>query len=359
MTAFDGVRLVCPQCRGELAEGLEEFSCSACQRRYPILCGIPDFRLEPDPYIAIEADREKGRLLWEYGNGRSYEEMLRHYYAITPEDPSDLAEQWAAHSLAEIDIAEAVLAGAGLIESRTPSVPEVRRESDATGITLPSLKGPARGGRGTLLDIGCSTGAMLLAARDRFSNLVGADVAFRWLVLGRIRLRETGVHATLICANAEHLPFATASVQTITATDLLEHVRSATRTAREAARVLVPGGRSVWTTNNRFAPVPEPHVRLWGVGWLPRAWQARYVLGRRRDLLPYAIRLRSAGELGRIFAGAGFARVQIEAAPLVAPHVSKPIVQTLLRWYNRGLKWPLLSALFRRVGPRLWVRAER
>jgi len=334
---------VCPQCRGELAEGLEEFGCSACQRRYPILCGIPDFRLEPDPYIGIEADREKGRLLWEHGNGRSYEEMLHHYYAITPEDPADLAEHWAAHSLAEIAIAGAVLAASDTVESPSPIGTRVGPVSD----------------RGTLLDIGCSTGAMLLAARDRFTTLVGVDVAFRWLVLGRIRLREAGVRTTLICANAEHLPFADASVTTITGTDLLEHVRSATRTTREALRVLMPGGRSVWTTNNRFAPVPEPHVRLWGVGWLPRAWQARYVLRRRRDLLPYSIRLRSAGELRRIFEGAGFARVQIEAAPLVAPHVPNPLVQTLLGWYNRGLEWPLLSAILRRVGPRLWVRAER
>ena len=343
MSLFDGVGLVCPQCRRELAEGPEEFGCADCQRRYPILCGIPDFRLEPDPYIGIEADREKGRLLWEQGSGRSYERMLRHYYAITPEDPADLAEHWAAHSLAEIAIAGAVLASADRVELPAPMATRVGPASD----------------RGMLLDIGCSTGAMLLAAHDRSIRLVGVDVAFRWLVLGRIRLREAGVRATLICANAEHLPFADASVTTITATDLLEHVRSATRTTREAVRVLVPGGRSVWTTNNRFAPVPEPHVRLWGVGWLPRAWQARYVLGRRRDLLPYSIRLRSAGELGRIFAGAGFARVRIDAAPLVAPHVSNPLAQTLFRWYNRGLEWAPLSAILRRAGPRLWVRAER
>jgi ubiquinone/menaquinone biosynthesis C-methylase UbiE len=227
--------------------------------------------------------------------------------------------------------------------------------SDAALVGTPSADRSPR----TLLDVGCSTGALLIAARSEYSRCIGVDVAFRWLVLGQIRLREAGVNAPLICANAGHLPFADCTVETVTAADLLEHVRDAPRAVREVARVLKPGGDAVWTTNNRFAPVPEPHVKLWGVGWLPRRWQPAYVARRRRDLLPYAIRLRSARELRRLFERAGFASVTIEPAPLMAPHIRRQAVQLALRAHNRMRRWPVAESLLRALGPRLWVRAVR
>ena len=344
MAAFHGVEVICPNCRSELVERAGAFGCQRCGRVYPVVCGVPDFRLVPDPYIAIEPDRQKGKALWEAGRAHSYEEMLRHYYAITPEDPPDLAEHWTAHSLAEITIGRLLLHAAGL----TGEAGEPADERTA-----------ARSPQRTLLDVGCSTGARLMAARTAYARLIGVDVAFRWLVLGRIRLREAGIEAALICANAEHLPLADASADTVTASDVLEHVRHGRLAVREVARVLAPGGRAVWTTNNRFALLPEPHVKLWGVGWLPRSWQPRYVARRRRDLLPYTIRLRSARELRRIFDDAGFSRVGIEAAPLVAPHISSAPVQAALRWHNRARTWPVAAGVLKAVGPRLWVLAER
>ena len=53
--------------------------------------------------------------------------------------------------------------------------------------------------------------------------------------------------------------------------------KSATDTSfgylNEAKRVLQPGGAMVLNSPNRFSLVaPEPHVGLWGLGFLPRAW---------------------------------------------------------------------------------------
>ena len=37
--------------------------CAACDADYPIILGIPDFRIFPDPWIGIVEDREKATRL--------------------------------------------------------------------------------------------------------------------------------------------------------------------------------------------------------------------------------------------------------------------------------------------------------
>ena len=319
------MEFVCPACRVEVASGAQSYRCAACSREYPVIAGIPDFRLEPDPYIGIVEDREKGVRLEEFARDHSFRELLQHYYGITPEDPADLAAHWIRRCLAEEEIARHVLAD---------WIPDVH---------------------GSLLDIGCSTGALLAAASPRGAGLVGVDVAFRWLVIGKTRLREAGVDAALVCANAEALPFAEGSFGGVTATDVLEHTRDARKAISEARRVLSPGGSSLWTTNNRWSPLPDPHVHLWGIHYLPVRWQAPYVAWRRRDLHPYRIRLRSAREWFRLFSEAGFRDARVEGAKISAPHVRG---QLPLRVYNALLGWPATGALGRMIGPRLRIQAE-
>lgn len=322
---------VCPQCRGTLRINPEAYACEPCGRVYPVICGIPDFRLRPDPYIGIEEDRAKGRILWESAQRMTFEELLRHYYDITEEDPPDLAAHWIPHSLAEPEIASLVLAEAGL----TP-------------------------GTGELLDIGCSTGGMLIAAARRHGwRATGVDVAFRWQVVGLARLRDAGVAGRFVCANAESLPFADESFDAVTAQDALEHVFDPRLAAGEGRRVSRPGATALWTTNNRWAPLPEPHLHLWGVAWLPRAWQARYVGMRRNDTHPYNIRMRGAAEIGRIFRDAGYGEARVTPAPLYAPHWQEGAGKRVLAMYNRMRQKPMLRQALRMVGPRLWVTARR
>ncbi|HTK28157.1 MAG TPA: methyltransferase domain-containing protein [Vicinamibacterales bacterium] len=320
---------MCPVCKGPLAGGEAAYACPSCARAYPIVAGIPDFRIHPDPYIGLEADREKGaRLDAAASEGRGFEEMVRYYYSITPDHPADLARRRVRHAMAEAGIAAAVLAQTGAWPGR-----------------------PVR----ALLDVGCSTGGLLVAARERAATLVGVDVAFRWLTVGRLRLREAGVTAFLVCANAEALPFEAGSFDYVTATDLLEHARDAAASVREAGRVLSGGGETLWTTNNRWAPLPEPHVGLFGVGWLPRRWQKGYVARRRADLREYEVSLKSVREIRRFFRAAGFSRIAVAPAPLVAPGRTR--AAGALALYNRLRLAPVFSTAARWFGPRLAVRA--
>ena len=53
------MEFVCARCKGEL----NGYRCEACSLEFPVLCGIPDFRLFADPYIGIAEDRAKGAAL--------------------------------------------------------------------------------------------------------------------------------------------------------------------------------------------------------------------------------------------------------------------------------------------------------
>ena len=330
--------LVCPQCQGPLGSAPDAYHCEACGRRYPILCGIPDFRLEPDRYLSIEDDRAKGVRLHEGSDRRSFAEMLDRYWSMTPEVAPELARKFRAHQLAEERIAEAAWAGPG-----DPAAP-----LHDVGCPHPLLsEGGAEpfGGAGPLLDVGCSTAGLVAAAAKRGMAVTGVDAAFRWLVVGQVRLREAGVHATLVCANAEQLPFPGDTFATVTAHDLVEHVADPAPVFRECRRVARPGAACCFSTNNRYSLLPEPHVGVWGVGWLPRSWQADYV--RLASGRPYRhLCLRSAGELERWARAAGFAACRVSAAPPSTDPDRWPRGQAL---YNRMRRW----GLFTLVAPRL------
>jgi hypothetical protein len=59
----ESLGVVCPRCRGELATQADAFDCQRCGVHYPVVLGIADFRLEADPWIGLEDDREKARRL--------------------------------------------------------------------------------------------------------------------------------------------------------------------------------------------------------------------------------------------------------------------------------------------------------
>jgi ubiquinone/menaquinone biosynthesis C-methylase UbiE/uncharacterized protein YbaR (Trm112 family) len=355
---------VCPRCRGPLQTRDAAYGCPACALTFPVVCGIPDFRLAPDPYIGIDDDRRKAERLFARGAACTFPDLLRHYYDVTPEDPPDLAARWIPRALAEPDIARALLVEYGFIppEGAIPPKGGSHRLVDVGGShRLVDVGGSYRlvdvGGSYGLVDVGCSTGGLLVAASGAFTALAGVDVALRWLAVGRVRLRDAGVDATLVCANAEHLPFPDGAFAAVTCTDTLEHVRDAAAALAEARRVSVPGARLLATANNRLAPIPEPNVHLWGVAQLPRGWQARYVRWRRGDLHPYRIALPTARELRSMAAAAGYADVRVGPGAIVASHVAVGLAGRMLAIYNRARRAPIIASALATVGPKLVLTA--
>lgn len=318
MTLTNLVRVVCPRCLGGLDHRDGHLECAICETTYPVVAGIPDLRIAPDPWIGLEDDRAKALRVEEASRGLGFEGMVRMYWRLTPSTPPEQAERFVQHVL----------------------------RAEARSREWLDRIGGDEAGDGPWLDEGCGTGD-LAAAAGSGSRVVGLDIALRWLVVARRRLEEAGVRSQLVCANAERLPFEDDSFVRVLSLGLLEHCADKGRVLREARRVLRDDGFLRFRTVNRFTILPEPHVDVWGVGFLPRAWADRYV--RWRTGAGYEHH-EPAGprELRRKLTTAGFDNVRVEAASLLPTEVRElgPLARSLGPLYERirvtpGMREPL------------------
>lgn len=321
--------LCCPLCNGQLDHSVTEFSCSHCQREYPIVLGIPDFRVFPDPYIGIEQDREKGQYVLEQAGHKSFEEMVRFYWSITPDVSPVRAERFMRRVFS-------------LDKQWRESLPFVEQEIVKRLHFKPK----------SVLELGCGTGGFLAAAGKRYDRIIGIDIAFRWLVIARKRLEEQRLSVPLICACAENLPFREGVFDFILADSVLEHVSQQDDLFRECRRVICSEACLYIITPNRISLTSEPHFRVWGVGFLPRRWMDSYV--RMVKGIPYRhIQLVSPFGLRRIVNRANFKKgVQIlpELPSSTILYLSR-IEQRYARLYNRFRTNKFLKLVYMLFGP--------
>ena len=246
--------LACPACRGELAEEPEALRCRACDRLFEVIHGIPDFRPEPP-------DRPRHgpmcRQIMDMWPRSTYRELWEAFNAADNPHAS-LIKLWQTHE------AQAPARGERRWE-------ELCRAADAARRPVPS--------DGVALDLGCGGGSALFALARRARLAVGIDVVLTSLLLAKKRLAEAGVgNVALACGSALELPFRPASMDVLNASDVVEHLPDQPRFLAEAARVMRPGAVLFFNSPNRFSlATREPHVKLWGVGFLPRRWMEPYV----------------------------------------------------------------------------------
>ena len=318
-------RFVCPKCRGELTSSSGGHHCRRCSAAYPMPLGISDFRVAPDPWIGIEEDRAKGARLEAATAGAGFEATLRVYWTMTPETTRDQADRFVAHVTGAAQRSREWLDG-------LPSAPH-----------------------GPWLDLGCGTADVASAAPSDVS-VTSVDVAFRWLVAARKRLNEAGRVAQVACCNAEALPFPDCSFVHVLSLGMLEHTSAPDAVFAEARRVLAKGGVLRLRTVNRYSLLPEPHVNVWGVGFVPRRWADSYVRamsGRRylhhRPCSPREIR---AG-LRR----AGFTNIRVTPARLLPTERARlpPSTRGLARVYEAARRRPLVASVAAWVVPLLDV----
>ena len=337
---LDWIELVCPHCKGELdprpaaAEEVDEqLWCHACQQGFPVVQGIPDLRVFPDPYISREGDHIKGLMLASRFHRLDLEGMIRTYYHITPETPPD-----------DVELNVVRLLGAG---HRAEAM--VRAWDDAFG----------RVGGEAMLDVGCGTAPLLLATKDRFRAQVGVDVSFRWLVVAKRRLADAGVSIPLVAACGEALPFRAGAFDTVTMDSYLETTRNQDVAVTEAARVLGARGRLLVSTPNRFSVGPDPHIGIPGGGFLP-AWLVN-AIARQRMARPPLRRLLTARGLRSRLARGGLPSVRVEIPPLSDAQlgtVGRP-GRVAGEWYNRLRRVPGPRQVLFGFGPMLHADARR
>jgi len=293
--------------------------------------GIPDFRVFPDPWIGFEDDRQKAIKLDAIIGKLSFADSVRAYWEITPATPRPLAAHYTQH----------------VIESES-------RASDWLD-WLAREEAPAAAG--CWLDIGCGTGDLVAAGAARNIPVVGVDIALRWLVIAKRRETLAGRTAQLVCANGEYLPFAKASIARVVSLGTLEHAEDAQQIASEARRVLRPAGLIRLRTVNRYTLLREPHVQVWGVGFVPRRWADRYVQLRSGQRYLHHKPL-SPREVARALRVAGFSEVRVGAAALLDADRGRlgGGVRRAAPVYNRLREMPIFGAMTRWVSPLLDAR---
>jgi SAM-dependent methyltransferase len=108
------------------------------------------------------------------------------------------------------------------------------RLEGATGTNAQLLRGVVQG---AVLDVGCGIGKHL-SAFDKATLRVGIDVGLPGLRRGKLRFSNL----TLICGNGYHIPFRTATFDSVTMIDVIEHLNEPSAALEETARVLKLSG---------------------------------------------------------------------------------------------------------------------
>ncbi len=325
------IRLLrCPLCKGTLTITGESLICVPCGRQYPVVLGIPDLRIYEDPLIPLEDDYRKGEKVQAQAERLSFADLVRFYWSLPtyPYTPPELRERFIRHVLTD--------------------------EARIEGYEIQLGSGKA------FLDVGCGTAALVKAMQPKFALAVGCDVAFRWLLIARRRLQEAGLPANLVCCCADYLPFPDSMFDSVASVSLLEHVPDGRAAIREFSRVTAPGGRVFAWTTNRFSVAPEPHVRVWGVGFVPRRWMPAYV--KWRSGLAYEKKhLLSCFEIRRFFHMEGLRRLEFTLPRVTAPdweHL-KGLERLGARLFRFAARLPLLKSLLLLVSPVIQVLARR
>jgi SAM-dependent methyltransferase len=176
-----------------------------------------------------------------------------------------------------------------------------------------------------VVDLGCGWGTFGFAFAGRVASLVGVDFSEKSIALCRERLaRDPRPNLSFVCADAGATGLAGGSYDLVLAADLFEHLYpdDSARVAREAFRLLAPGGRfATWT----------PHR-----GHVLEALKNRNIL-LKRDITH--VDYKSMSAMKSLLSDAGFA---IERAYYAESHVPG------LRVLERALA-PILPPLRRRV----------
>ncbi|HYN80309.1 MAG TPA: class I SAM-dependent methyltransferase [Gemmatimonadaceae bacterium] len=152
--------------------------------------------------------------------------------------------------------------------------------------------------------------------------------------------------------NAESLPLADESLDGVVMYDVIEHIERPSAALAEVSRVIRQGGVLACRTPNRYSFAAEPHVFVWGVGWLPRRYQQGFIRRRSGRAYPQTWLLSAAELRGIIQRYTGFDAV-ITAPPIADYELetfSEPRA-TVARIYNMFTRWPWARHVLLRIGP--------
>lgn len=310
---------VCPSCRSALTNAPERYRCDPCGRDYPLVAEMPDFRVDQPAWIDFGRDRDRAAAI---------DEIVRR-------DGLDAA------------IFDVFKVSRRFTEAKCRfRTSQVKVGAEKYGIQLDGWLADIQAE--PVIEVGVGPGQLAVALARRGYVPHGIDVSMEWLAVAKHWVRAQGVEPIFAGAMAENLPLPDAAVRSFVSLDVIEHVGDQGRYVAEMIRILKPGGCFALVTPNRYSLSPEPHVGVWGVGYLPRSLQGGWV--RMRAGVPYDFnRLLSVWELRRLFRDNGGLVPQIDFPVIDDADISlfAPGKARLARLYNRISR----SAPFRLLAP--------
>lgn len=309
----------CPVCEGSLETQASELGCVTCDARYPVIAGLPDFRADQVAWIDFETDRHRARKIDEIIRSQGLEAGVLDVFRSSRK----FNEKKSLFRMKQV----------------FSGITKCNRQLDdwlADIVAEP------------VLEVGSGPGQLIVATAKRGLDVAGIDVSMEWLMVSKHWAESFGAQPQLACAMAEQLPIRSDTIGSVISMDVIEHVGDQAAYMSEIGRVLRPGGKFALVTPNRFSMSPEPHVGVWGVGYLPVRLQAKWVKLASGQAYDYN-RLLSTGETRRLV------RRTTGIAPCITfPKISDeeialfpPFKARLARLYNRVTT----SALFAPIMP--------
>lgn len=140
--------------------------------------------------------------------------------------------------------------------------------------------------RGRILDVAIGTGRNL-AHFDADTTVTGIDVSTAMLDLAKLTAADLARDVDLHEGDAEHLPFADESFDTVVCTLSLCNIPNPSRAIEEMRRVLVPGGQLL-LLDHVGSNWPPLFAAQWLVGQITRRMAGEYLTRRALPLVEHA-----------------------------------------------------------------------
>jgi SAM-dependent methyltransferase len=320
----------CPSCYRELLPRVERWECADCGEQYPLIAGIPDLRVSVPSWIDVDADRERAVAAEVRIGADGLEAAITGIFLNSRKFSQEKAEYRAKQVLGGVK----------------------RLEQELDGWLAAALADEP------VVELGCGPGQLLAAAAKHNRCVAGVDVCVEWLVIAKHLVKKAGGEPLLAAGLAERLPIRSQAVSALISLDVIEHVGDRRAFVSEIMRVLKRGGRFALSTPNRFSLSPEPHVGVWGVGFLPVGLQAAWVRAASGKSYEFT-QLLSVFEAKKLFAGASASAVEIDFPPIPEAEIGlySKFRARLARLYNAIIKSriaklaaPFFGAYFRIIG---------